>query len=367
MDYMYKPPTEMQDRAVQANMEQMQMDVFTQAPYKNARAAMPAQPPELHDAAVQHPGVDYLTAMRHLEYIGQGLSVAPDPFEEYHWLRKITGGGSATLSDKRNVDGSLRTNMSLAEYDALEQLTNAFYDMTENLAEIAPRERELTLYRGIRIPKIEEGVSQAEIEETISRYGDVIPSSASWGMGTPQHFSNAETGRDAAVLHMIVPPDFPLVMLSYPKEKREGDPRSINQSQKEVLVGASTFSDVRLLETEQKEGYRCYHVEVKLNAVARETVIGLIKDAQKSCSKEHEWEESEESQSEESQSEQEQPEILERRFLVASKVVRVFGMKLDDMEVGQKYESLEHPGVWYELKKRAFSSTFELVKEHAEE
>lgn len=241
----------------------------------------------------------------------------------------------------------------------MDRLTCAFYDMAENLAAYAPRERELTLYRGIRITKVGSTASREKIEETISRYGDVIPSSATWDIGETQMFTDAQSERDAAVLHMIVPPDFPLVMLSYPKERREGDPRSINQSQQEVLVGASTFSEVHLLRTEQKKGYRCYHVEVKLNAVPRGAVFDAIEAAYQ--------ERSRKVQSEQPQSEQEQPEILERRFLVASKVVRVFGMELDEMEVGQKYESLEHQGVWYELKKKAFSSTFELVKEHAEE
>ena len=335
-------------------------------PLENARGAVPEPPLELAVVADPIMEANYQTARKHLEYIGRGLSEVPNPNEEYYWIRNITGGGPATLTGKRNADGSLKTNMSLAEYDVLAQLADAFYEMAENLAEIAPREQELTLYRGIRIPQIEGGASRAKIEETISRYGDVIPSSASWGMETPQHFSDAEKGQDAVVLHMIVPPDFPLVMLSCPEQIRGRDPQSLDiQGQQEVLVGASTFSDVQLLETEEKEGYRCYHVEVKLNAVPRRTVADMIENAWESQFEEEELEEEE--KSEESQSEQEQPEILEQRFLMASKVVSVFGMELDKMEVGQKYESLEHPGVWYELKKKAFTSTFELVKEQAEE
>lgn len=368
LDYLFKPPTQMQENS----MTGMQQAILAQAPlemgmrpFENARGAMP-EPPELDVAADPIMEANYQIARRHLEFLRSGLSDVPEPYEEYHWLRNITGGGRATFSSKRNADGSLKMDMKPEIYDKLWNLTNSFYDTAKTLAEQVPREQELTLYRGIRIPKVKEGASKEEIEEIMSRYGDVIPSSASWGMEAPRHFSDAEEGQDAVVLHMIVPPDFPLVMLSCPEKVRGRDPQSLDiQGQQEVLVGASTFSEVRLLETAERGGHHCYHVEVKLNAVPREVVIAMIENAWESHFKEEELEEEEES--EESQSEQEQPEILEQRFLLASKVAGVFGMELDKMEVGQKYESLEHPGVWYELKKKAFSSTFELVKEQAEE
>lgn len=361
MDYLFKPPTQMQENSV-TGMQQTPLQAplaMEMRPLENARGAVPEPPPELAVVADPIMEANYQTARRHLEFLRSGLSDVPEPYEEYHWLRNITGGGSATFSSKRNPDGSLKMDMKPEIYEKLWNLTNSFYDTAKTLAEQVPREQELTLYRGIRIPKVKEGASKEEIEEIMSRYGDVIPSSASWGMETPQHFSDAEEGQDAVVLHMIVPPDFPLVMLSCPEKVRGRDPQSLDlPGQQEVLIGASTFSDVQLLETE--EGHHCYHVEVKLNAVPREVVIAMIEKAwDLSC--EEEPEESEDSvQSEE-------PKILERLFCGQPMVVRVFGKQLSEMEVGQKYESLEQPGVWYELKKKAFASTFELVKEQAEE
>lgn len=356
MDYLFKPPTQMQENSMMG-MQQTPLQAplaMEMRPLENARGAAPEPPPEMAVVADLIMEANYQTARRHLEYMRRGLSAAPDPNEEYHWLRNITGGGAATFSSKRNADGSLRTDMRPAEYDTLERLTGAFYDMTENLAEIAPREQALTLYRGIRIPKVKEGASKEEIEEIMSRYGDVIPSSASWGMETPQHFSDAEEGQDAVVLHMIVPPDFPLVMLSCPEKVRGRDPQSLDlHGQQEVLVGASTFSDVQLLETE--EGHHCYHVEVKLNAVPRGAVFDTIDAARQERDRKVRSEQPE------------QTSVPERRTYTLSAVQKVFGKKIDEMEAGQKYESLEHLGVWYELKKKAFASTFELVKEQSEE
>lgn len=168
--------------------------------------------------------------------------------------------------------------MEDTDYVVLEQLTGSFYDMADKLAQDAPREQDLMLYRGIRIPKV---ADEAAIEAIVSRYGDVIPSSASWDRETPLGFSCAEEGQDAVVFYMEVPPDFPLVMLSYPqRERRAGDPAPLCiPGQQEVLVGASTFSDVRLLDTEVRDRYRCYHMKVKLNAVSRADVFETIESA----------------------------------------------------------------------------------------
>ncbi len=333
MDYLFKPPTQMQENSM-TGMQQTPLQTplaMEMRPLENARGAVP-EPPEL---VVADPIMEanYQTARRHLEYMRRGLSAAPDPNEEYHWLRNITGGGRATFSSKRNADGSLRTDMSPEEYDTLERLTGAFYDMTENLAEIAPREQALTLYRGIRIPKVKEGASKEEIEEIMSRYGDVIPSSASWGMETPQHFSNAEEGQDAVVLHMIVPPDFPLVMLSCPEKVRGRDPQSLDlQGQQEVLVGASTFSDVQLLETE--EGHHCYHVEVKLNAVPRGAVFDTIDAAR---------------QERDRKVPPNPPVIRDHLSYTKSVVQNIFGMSVEEMKKGDVYERSDQPGIKYRL------------------
>ena len=338
MDYLLKPPTEMQDVATQTGMTPMQQTVPGQdffaagIPCQNARSVA-SEPPELEDAAVQYRGIHYQTARGHLEYMRRGLSAAPDPNEKYHWLRNITGGGRDTFSSKRNTDGSLRTDMSPAEYDTLERLTCAFYDMTEKLAEIAPREQKLTLYRGIRIPKVAETASKAEIEEIISRYGDVIPSSASWDMETPRKFSVAEEGKDAVILHMIVPPDFPLVMLSYPEQAGVEDPQPLDiPGQQEVLVGASTFSDVRLLETEEREGYSCYHMEVKLNAVARGAVFDTIDAAR---------------QERDRKVPPKPPVILDHLSLTKSVVLSIFGISAEQMKEGHVYERSDQQGVKY--------------------
>ncbi len=362
MDYMNQQAG-MQDRALQTNMEQMQQMepeqvsvAMEMCPYENARAAVPAQLPELVDAAVQHRGETYMIAREHLEFLRGGLAETPDQVEEeFHWLRNITGGGSATFSSKRGADGRLRTDMKLAEYDTLEYLTGCFYDVAGELTDIAPRERELALFRGIRIPKISVGASEtaeADIAAIMSQYGDVIPSSASWDMETPLHFADAEAGQDAVIFHMLVPPDFPLVMLSYPEEIKEGDPIPLCiPGQQEVLVGASTFSDVRLLLTEEREGYRCYHVEVKLNAVPRGAVIDAISDARKERNRRM------------AQKQPEQTSVPKRRACTRDVVERVFGKTIDEMKVGQRYQSIEQPDVWYELKRIAFASTFELVEE----
>lgn len=362
MDYMNQRAG-MQDRAVRTNMEQMQQMepeqvsvAMEMCPYENARASGAAleQPPETVVAVDPIREANYQIARTHLEFLWKGLAETPDQVEEeFHWLRNITGGGSATFSSKRGADGRLRTDMKLAEYDTLEYLTGCFYDVAGELTDIAQREQELTLFRGIRIPKIRVGDSEtaeADIAAIMSQYGDVIPSSASWDMETPLHFSDAEAGQDAVVFHMIVPPDFPLVMLSYPEEIREGDPAPLCiPGQQEVLVGASEFSEVRLLGPAEENS--CYHVEVVLKAVPRGAVIDAISDARKERNRRM------------AQKQPEQTSVPKRRACTPDMVERVFGITIDKMKVGQRYQSIEQPDVWYELKRIAFTSTFELVEE----
>lgn len=276
---------------------------------------------------------NYQTAKAHLTFLRKGLSSAPDPGERNHWVRNITGGGANTFSSRRNMDASLRTDMKNSEYDSLEWLTGSFYDAAENLSEIAPRMHKLMLYRGIRIPRIEEGTSRDEIERIVSRYSDVIPSSASWDMATPQDFSNAGEGQDGVIFHMIVPTDFPLVMLSYPKKADEGDPRTLDiPGQQEVLVGASEFSSVRLLQIETQGDFRCYHMQVTLSAVPRGKVFDRIDAAREAA----------------------RPVVAPARPVIRdeikytkSVVPNTFGKTADELENNEIYEHKNYPGVKY--------------------
>ena len=287
MDYMLKPPTEMQDVAMQTGMTPMQQAVPVQAPFaaemrpfENARGAAPEQMIPKITAADLIQELNYRMARKHLETLRSGLSNPPRESDIYNWVDAHIMGGWDTFSGKRNVDGSLKKDMEDKVYYWLIRRTLSFYRTAMELPYGVQRERELTLYRGIRIPKVEEGASDEEIETIISRYGDVIPSSASWDMETPLEFSRPyEKGQDAVILHMIVPPEFPLVMISYPKAARKRDSRPLSHRQQEVIVGASTFSDVHLLEKEEMERYRRYHVEVRLNEVEYNDVISAIQAA----------------------------------------------------------------------------------------
>ncbi len=321
--------------------------LFTEmSPLINARGPMQGQPPIAVTSTIPIREMNYLTAREHLTYMRKGLSTAPDPYEPFHWLRKITSGSSATLSSKRSSDGRLQTDMEDETYNNLLRLTSSFYGMAETLADVAPRGQELTLYRAIRIPRIKRDASGAEIEGIMGRYGDVIPSSASWGMETPEHFAIAEEGQDAVIFHMTVPPDFPIVMLSYPEEKRRAadpDPLCI-PGQQEVLVGASTFSDVHLLQTEEKEGYRLYHVGVRLNAVPRKDVEGMIETVR-------------------SQKYGKKPVNMDHLSFTETVACRIFNKQFSELEVGEIYERPDCEGERYKLMEKGFMCIFERISE----
>lgn len=295
---------------------------------------------------------NYQTARAHLTFLREGLAPAPDTQEKNHWVRNITGGGPNTFSSKRKPDGHLCTNMSDSEYDSLESLTCSFYDAAENLAEDAPRMHKLTLYRGIRIPQIEEGASKGDIERIVSGYSDVIPSSASWDMATPQRFSKEEKGQDGVIFHMIVPPDFPLVMLSYPREAEEGDPKPLDiPGQQEVLAGASEFSSVRLLKIEEQGNSRCYHMQVTLRAVPRRNVFDQINAAREAARP---------------VPAPSQPVIMDEVKYTQRVVQRVFGNAADQLEINGIYEHNDYPGVKYRyIEHKGFFYVFKRIDENS--
>lgn len=219
-----------------------------------------------------YPGA-YEYAEKHLGFISEALPTFGKE-NEFSWLRRITGGGSGSLTGKRDAKG-IKTDMSDQEYEATRELTKGFYTTAATLNERVPREEFLTLFRGFTIPVIEGEHANEELEEKISNFSDVLPSSSSWQREKAIEMSNPGEGESSVLVYMSISPELPVVMMSYPSNMSpEGKPKPIDIGQAEVLVAASNYEGVNVFRIERlKNGRLRYHVEVTLVARDPEAIL----------------------------------------------------------------------------------------------
>lgn len=146
----------------------------------------------------------YDCAKGHLQFFAENLPLFGQ--ENLHtWIRRITGGGSGTLTNKRDSN-AIKTDMTDEEYEAAGQVSEGFYDTAAQLNREKPRTKPLTLYRGIVIPAMNSQGAAGGSTQLIAGYSDVLPSSASWQRTESIKMSEAGEGQSAVLMYMTVPP-----------------------------------------------------------------------------------------------------------------------------------------------------------------
>lgn len=223
-------------------------------------------------------------AKGHLQVLRENLPHFGEE-NEFSWLRRITGGGSQSLTGKRDAQG-IKTDMRGDEYDAASNLTRGFYQTAAFLNQRVPRTNALVLYRGFTIPAPAPGEAIQNVTQRIRQFSDVLPSSASWLSSESINASAPNDDESAVLVHMIIPPTHPIVIMSYPdKEYREDRPKALDLEQAEVLVGASTYQDVNVFRIEDLgNGLRRYHVSVTLAPRDPDEIMAGIENARQIAS-----------------------------------------------------------------------------------
>lgn len=232
-----------------------------------------------------YPGAyEYATA--HLAFLREHLPQFGED-NEFSWIRRITGGGSGTLTGKRDANG-IKTDMSEEEYAATAEISAGFYQTAAILNKSAPREEFLTLYRGFTIPASDKQDVADELAKKIAGFSDVLPSSASWQREQAIGMSAPGDSESAVLVYMIIPPDHPIVIMSYPDNEQPKDarPKALDLQQAEVLVAASTYEDVDVFRTENLPGAKLrYHVSVALRPRDPKEVMAGIQQAREAAAK----------------------------------------------------------------------------------
>ncbi|WP_395303777.1 hypothetical protein [Enterobacter sp. ECC-019] len=222
--------------------------------------------------------IDMKIAEEHLGIIHEGLGKFGEETEN-SWIRSITGGGTHSLSGKRADTGGIKTDMEDEEYTVTKGLTESFYNLSDVISVRAPRVKNTSLFRGFVIERPE---SAEAMLANIGTYSDQLPSSFSWQPETSLGFAQPGEGTVGVFLEVVVPPDHPMIAMSYPNNtKPEGKPKPVDIGQAEVLVAPLKYTNPTLV-------CRCggtvdipiYHVRAEVITLTRSEVFQAINQAE---------------------------------------------------------------------------------------
>jgi hypothetical protein len=180
-----------------------------------------------------------LGAVKHLSLINEEWNNFASKYGGM--LRGIPGGGAFTskrnmagriLVEDEEVEGDVHRALSSANIETLMEKTALFYQFTEILAN---RIREdgptliVPIFRSMRVNTQDQLIQ------------DILPSSCSFSL---DFVAGWATGKGQVILHIDVPLDFQMVMLSYPMgvPDQEGAPPAKNQEQMEVVLAPSQYT-----------------------------------------------------------------------------------------------------------------------------
>jgi len=169
-------------------------------------------------------------------------------------------------------------------YDATAKISAGFHETATQLNKAVPRKDYLTLYRGFTIPASKEKDASDKLAERVAGFSDVLPSSASWQREQSIKMSKPGDNESAVLVYMSIPPDHPIVIMSYPDNEQPKDegPKALDIGQAEVLVAASTYTDVNVFRVEDlPQGKLRYHVSVTLVPRDPKEVMQGIETARK--------------------------------------------------------------------------------------